>query len=166
MIDMNTAANIAEIAGGVAILFSLMYAGFQIRQSNRIAKAQSIRSMMSSEFLDQYSLANVGRALNDFNSLNIDQKWEFHGYFMRLFANFHMVSQTRNLGLIEDSYLDEWARVIACTIATPGGHQYWESGASRTLAAGTVKILEEYIENNSASVVPYTQLMTWMTEAE
>jgi hypothetical protein len=34
MMDMSTAANIAEIAGGIAILFSLIYTGFQIRQSN------------------------------------------------------------------------------------------------------------------------------------
>ena len=35
MLDINTAANIAEIAGGVAILISLLYVGYQIRQSNR-----------------------------------------------------------------------------------------------------------------------------------
>lgn len=165
MTDMTTAANIAEIAGGIAIFFSLIYAGFQVRQSNRIAKAQSIRSMMSSEFLDQYSLPNVGRALNDFDSLSIDEKWEFHGYFMRLFANYHMVSQTRNLGLIQNSYLEEWARVIACTIS-PGGRQYWESGAKGALESGSVNLLEEYIKNNWAAVVPYNKLMTWMIDSE
>jgi hypothetical protein len=34
MFDINTAANIAEIAGGIAILVSLIYVGYQIRQSN------------------------------------------------------------------------------------------------------------------------------------
>ena len=44
MMDMNTAANIAEIGGGLAILVSLLYVGFQIRQNNKIAKAESIAS--------------------------------------------------------------------------------------------------------------------------
>jgi hypothetical protein len=76
--------------------------------------------MMSSDFLDQYNMANVGRALNNFDSLDFDAKWEFHSYFMRLFANYHMVAQTRNLGLIQDTYLDEWSRVVAATLATVG----------------------------------------------
>ena len=42
MFDINTAANIAEIAGGIAILVSLAYVGYQIRQSNRIASASEI----------------------------------------------------------------------------------------------------------------------------
>lgn len=39
MIDLDTAANIAEIRGGIAILVSLVYVGYQIRQSNRIVSA-------------------------------------------------------------------------------------------------------------------------------
>ena len=46
MIDMNTAANIAEIAGGIAILVSLIYVGYQIRQSNRIASAAALQSVL------------------------------------------------------------------------------------------------------------------------
>ena len=166
MIDMNTAANVAEIAGGIAILVSLTYAGFQIRQSNRIAKAESVRSMMSSDFLDQYNMANVGRALNDFDALDFDAKWEFHTYFMRLFANYHMVAQTRDLGLLQDPYVDEWSRVVAATIVTVVGQQYWESGARQSLEPGTVRILEQYMEKNPESIIPYTQFMAWMTEDE
>ena len=46
MIDINTAVNIAEIAGGIAILVSLLYVGYQIRQSNRIARAASLQAIL------------------------------------------------------------------------------------------------------------------------
>jgi hypothetical protein len=164
MMDMNTAANVAEIAGGIAILVSLTYAGFQIRQSNRIAKAQSVSNMMSSDFLDQHNMANVGRALNDFDSLDFDAKWEFHTYFMRLFSNYLMVAQTRDLGLIQDTYVDQWTKVVAATVVTVGGQQYWESGAKESLEPGIVKILENYIEKNGATIRPYNQYMKWMME--
>ena len=70
MIEMSTAANIAEIAGGVAILISLTYAGFQIRQSNRIAKVESIRSTQGNSFLDEYDMSTIGRGLISFGSLD------------------------------------------------------------------------------------------------
>jgi hypothetical protein len=66
MIDINTAANIAEIAGGIAILVSLSYAGFQIRQSNRIARFDSMRSVQSNSFMDEYDMAIIGRGLISF----------------------------------------------------------------------------------------------------
>lgn len=50
MIDINTAANIAKIGGGIAILVSLVYGGYQIRQSNRIASASALQSV-----LDRYA---------------------------------------------------------------------------------------------------------------
>ena len=54
MMDINTAANIAEIAGGIAILVSLVYVGYQVRQSNRIASASALQSV-----LDRYSDRNI-----------------------------------------------------------------------------------------------------------
>ena len=84
MVDINTAANIAEIAGGIAILVSLVYVGYQIRQSNKIAKAESVRAVQNSTFMDQSDMANIGRAFNEFDSLDYNAKWEFHNYFLRL----------------------------------------------------------------------------------
>ena len=57
MIDISTAANIAEIAGGIAILVSLVYVGYQIRQSNRIASASALQTV-----LDRFS----DRSINTF----------------------------------------------------------------------------------------------------
>ena len=74
MMDMSTAANIAEIAGGVAILISLTYAGFQIRQSNLIGKIESIRSTQSNSFLAEFNMATIGRGLTSFESLNYEEK--------------------------------------------------------------------------------------------
>jgi hypothetical protein len=83
MMEIGTVANIAEIAGGIAILISLTYAGFQIRQSNRIAKVESIRSIMDNSFVDEYDMSIIGRGFNSFDSLDNAEKWEFHTYFLR-----------------------------------------------------------------------------------
>ena len=166
MMDINTAANIAEIAGGIAILVSLTYAGFQIRQSNQIAKVESIRSVLDNSFLDEYDIAAIGRGFNSFDSLDNAEKWAFHSYFMRFFNHYYMAKHTKDFGLIDTATLDGWTHVIAESITTPGGQQYWESGARDSYGREAVEHLEDYIRNNSAAITPYNQRFKWMSETE
>ena len=156
MLDMSTAANIAEIAGGIAILISLTYAGFQLRQSNRIARVESIRSTQSNSFLDEYDMATIGRGLISFDSLDYKGKWEFHCYFLRFLSHYAMVVQTRELGLIEEISVDSWTHAIAETVATPGGQQYWKSGARDSFEPSFVKRIEDYTKNSSAAIISLT----------
>ena len=86
MIDINTAANIAEIGGGIAILVSLIYVGYQVRQSNRIARVESVRATQSMSFMSDFNMADIGRALNEFDSLDYSAKWNFHVYFINLWG--------------------------------------------------------------------------------
>ena len=52
MFDINTAANIAEIAVAIAILISLASVGYQIRRGDRIASASALQSVLDA-FSDQ-----------------------------------------------------------------------------------------------------------------
>ncbi len=166
MIDMNTAANVAEIGGGVAILVSLMYVGFQIRQSNKIAKAESVRAIQNSTFMDQFDMANIGRGLSDFNNLNYNDKWEFHIYFLNLWSQWLIVLESRELGLVTERFIDAWTLVIAQTLITPGMQQYFAQGARDTLMPHALKVIEDYIESNPTTITPYTHQMKWLTETD
>ena len=166
MMEISTVANIAEIAGGIAIFISLTYAGFQIRQSNRIAKVESIRSIMNNSFLDEYDMSTIGRGFNSFDSLDNAEKWEFHTYFLRFLNHYGMAVQTRELGLIDEISLGAWTKVIAESITTPGGRQYWQSGARDSNDPSIVKRIEEYIMDSSSAIVPYNQSFKWMLETE
>jgi hypothetical protein len=164
MIDMNTAANVAEIGGGVAILVSLMYVGFQIRQSNKIAKAESIRAIQSMAFMDQFDMANIGRGLSEFDSMDYNDKWEFHLYFINLWSHWMMVLESRELGLVTERFIDAWTGVVAEIVVTPGVQQYFAQGGSDHLMPHALKVMEDYIESNPATITPYNQQMKWLTE--
>jgi hypothetical protein len=164
MIDINTAANIAEIAGGIAILVSLIYVGFQIRQSNMIAKAESVRAIQDSTFMDQFDMADIGRGFNDFDSLDYNAKWEFHSYFILLWAHWGMILESKELGLVSERFMEAWTEVIAQIVITPGVQQYFAQGARDTLMPHALKAVEDYIESNSATIIPYNQHMKWMLE--
>jgi hypothetical protein len=164
MMDLNTAANIAEIAGGIAILVSLIYVSFQIRQSNMIAKAESVRAIQNSTFMDQFDMASIGRAFNEFDSLDYNAKWEFHSYFILLWAHWGMILESKELGLVSERFSEAWTEVIAQIVITPGVQQYFAQGARDTLMPHVLKAVEDYIESNSATIVPYNQHMKWMLE--
>lgn len=166
MMDINTAANIAEIAGGVAILVSLIYVGFQVRQSNKIAKAESVRAIQSSTFMDQFDMASIGRAFSDFDSLDYNAKWDFHNYFLRLWAHWGMILESKELGLVSERFSEAWTEVIAQIVITPGVQQYFAQGARETLMPHVLKAVEDYIESNSANIIPYNQQMKWLMDNE
>ena len=76
-----------------------------------------------------------------------------------------MVVNTHNLGLLDDSFIDNWSWAIAETLATPGGQQYWEKGGRGAFEPQYVKVIEDYIENNLAKIMPYNNRIKWMLEA-
>jgi hypothetical protein len=59
MTQIEIVANIAEVVSGVAILISLIYVGFQIRQSNRFARAENTRFVLDASLFDGYNYAVV-----------------------------------------------------------------------------------------------------------
>ena len=164
MMDIGTAANVAEIAGGIAILISLTYAGFQIRQSNQIGKIESIRTTQSNSFVAEFNMATIGRGLVSFESLSYEEKWEFNCYIMRFFSHYGLVVQTRDVGFIDDATVSQWTKVLAETLATPGGQQYWESGGRTSIPPDIARHVDDYVRRNSASIVPYNEQQKWMLE--
>ena len=100
--DINTVANIAEIGGGIAILVSLVYVGYQIRQSNRIAKVESVRSTYNMAFMNDFNMADIGRGFDEFNSLEYGAKWDFHTYFLNLWGQWITVLDSKGLGLVSE----------------------------------------------------------------
>jgi hypothetical protein len=163
MIDINTAANIAEIGGGIAILVSLVYVGYQVRQTNVHAEAESIRAMQNTDFLAQYNMAIIGRGFNDFMSLNYDEKWEFHSYFIRFFNHYQMVLESRDRGLVTDALADNWIKAVAEVVVTTGVQQYWQDGARDWFNGESINVLEDYIESNRNSIIPYNKKTSWIS---
>jgi len=79
------AARIVEIVGIVGIIVSLGFLGYELKRSNDIAETEAIATIygMTNELglsmLEDPALsAMFGRALNDFDSLDEDERWRFY----------------------------------------------------------------------------------------
>ena len=158
MIDINTAANIAEIAGGIAILVSLVYVGYQVRQSNRIASASALQAV-----LDRYSDRNIdqymGRAeikdMTDIlvrghhglDSLSPSEDQFFHAWQLREIFHMQNIMQLHTSGLINDIDYQTWLAFTAAQLKTPGGQVCW-GHQTVSLTPTIVEIIETYLKEN------------------
>ncbi len=77
-------ALMAEIAGGVAVVLSLVFVGFQIKGSSDLLAAQAVfdlresNSLMSRDLVTNAELSEMAyRGYNDYASLDGVEKWRF-----------------------------------------------------------------------------------------
>jgi hypothetical protein len=153
--DINTAANIAEITGGVAILVSLVYVGYQIRQSNRIAKAAALQSV-----LDGFSDRTLSRSIeypettdiqirghHCYDDLSLHEQVVFGGLINRDVFHMQNVMQLHSHGLISDVDYQAWLAFTVAQLITPGGGESWNL-MKVSYTPTIVETVEEYIKAN------------------
>ena len=155
MTDITTAANIAEIAGGIAILVSLIYVGYQIRQSNRIASAAALQSVLDgytervlNPFIADGEIIDITHRGNmSWESLSAVEKSQFANMQTRDVLHLQNVMQLHDKGLLDSVDFEAWKAYAAASLATPGGQEAWKY--NRILITPTVvTVLEKYMEEH------------------
>ena len=155
MFDINTAANIAEIAGGIAILVSLVYVGYQIRQSNRIASATALQSVldgfiervMDPMIVDGELTDIINRGLLSWESLSTVEKTRFTIAQGRDVLHVQNVMQLHRKGLLDSVDFEAWIAYGASGLITPGGKEAWKYNREQ-ITPTVVNLLEKYLEEH------------------
>ena len=153
--DINTAANIAEIGGGVAILVSLIYVGYQIRQSNRIASAAAFQSVldgfaeriMSPVIADGEFADIMNRGFMSWESLSTVEKTRFTVAQGREVLHVQNVMQLHDKGLLDSVDFEAWKAYGAASLITPGGKEAWKYNREQ-ITPTVVTLLEKYVEEH------------------
>ena len=155
MFDINTAANIAEIAGGIAILISLIYVGYQIRQSNRIASAAALQSVldgfiervMNPIIADSEITDIMNRGYMSWESLSTVEKTRFTISQGRDVLHVQNVMQLHDKGLLDSVDFEAWKAYGAASLTTPGGKEAWKYNREQ-ITPTVVNLLEEYVKEH------------------
>lgn len=155
MFSIGTAANIAEIMGGVAILISLAYVGYQIRQSNRIASATALQSILEG-FTDRTLTQSMEhpetidvqvRGHYDYDKLSIYEQVLFGGLINRDVINMQNVMQFYDNGLVSKVDYDAWLSFTVANVVTPGGRTCWNM-TKVSYTPTITRVIEDYMEAN------------------
>jgi hypothetical protein len=79
---------IGELVGGVAVIGSLIYVGLQVRQSNRLEKAESIRAATRDYVaaMLQIDADLIRRAILSFEQMSKDDQWRAQTWLAAIFT--------------------------------------------------------------------------------
>ena len=121
---------IGELVGGLAVIGSLIFVGFQVRQSNQLNRAESIRSFARdynaflAQFREPQFLEVFRRSASDFNSLSGSEKSQVHFVLLN-----HLMLGWAD-STIDPQRSSEFARFLdtafATTVRAPGFAQWWD----------------------------------------
>ena len=123
---------LAELAGALGVIASLVYLAVQIRQNTRSAREATSHSLLHD--LQQFrsliaqdpEVARVYReGLRDLRSLNDDDRWRFGALMQFIFSVFETGFHARNVPLFHHQ-LDN----LGWTASRPGARERWSKGAA------------------------------------
>jgi hypothetical protein len=158
MMDISSAANIAEIAGGIAILVSLVYVGYQVRQSNRIASASALQSVLDryadrniDQFMESAEIKDLEELLvrghHSLDNLSRKEGSFFHAWILREIFHMQNIMQLHRRGLLNDIDYQTWLAFTAAVLKTPGGQACWDN-QTVSLTPTIVETIETYMKEN------------------
>jgi hypothetical protein len=116
--------NYGEFVGAIAVVFTLGYLAVQIRQSNRLEVAESIRTTTQSYVtaILQVDPPVFRKAMVDFDGLSGNDQMKVHNYLIALFliAQTEVKLSERGLGELSD-----YPPVLASWTRAPGIQKWW-----------------------------------------
>ena len=116
--------NYGEFIGAIAVVVTLVYLAVQIRQSNKLENAESIRTTTQNyvQTILQVDAPLFRQAMFDFDGLSGDEQMKIHNYLIAMF----LIAQTevklsgRGLGEVSD-----YPPVLASWTRAPGIEKWW-----------------------------------------
>lgn len=130
---LNDLANIGQVIGAIAVVISLIYVAYQIRQNTsavRAATAQSVHEHFANwynSFACDPSLPQIAlKGLKDYGSLADADKARFVATFMAFLSYSQNAFLKWRQGLLEPSLWLGWEQVIMNLVCSPGGKGLWK----------------------------------------
>ena len=155
---------IAEIAGVIAVVVSLIYVGFQVRQNTQQLRhdnlRQSVRSTLDTNWLyhrDDRAFEVFRAGIQSFDALNAKDRALFHSIIVDLAFYFEVVRNMAQSGLVDKSAVATNQRFLVGILATPGGRE-WLRLAEDTLPMPSAAL--DYLKNALASAGSDAPLIT------
>ena len=126
--------SIGEFVSALAVIASLVYLAFQIRQNTRTVRATSSRSFaqMSQDFsamlITDEKVARLYRlGLKDSSQFGEDQAVQFDALMITVFRDFQNTFQQYRKSQLDEDEWEVFARNILWTFRQPGVQQWWQS---------------------------------------
>ena len=153
---------LGELLGAAGVIVTLVYLAIQVRQNTDAVKTSSLEAVMDSWRIVNREImlsnADARRALyvgmNDYESLNQDQKQVFNMLVIEYVLVVHNAWQLNQKGIVSKVDVDAWAKFAIGLLRTPGGMEHWKM--YRKMYTPTVV---EYLDQELAALADQPNLI-------
>jgi len=147
--DWGTLGSIGEFVGGFAVVVSLIYVGFQIRQSSNATRAASQIAIkqLSTQITNQLVAPEMARiylqGLKDSASLSPEDRVRFHSLVLSLFGAYEAGYFQSYFGTIAEEIHEPMSTQANFHLRQPGVERWWNAGGSNRFSRQFVEYLEK-----------------------
>lgn len=141
------AGALGELFGAAAVVLSVLYLAYQIRESRLQAMASAQRELLNTTHLYTHIATTPGatndwrQGLNRYDELDPDTQARFHHLMHPHINHVEAVYRMHQGGMIDEETYDRWMAGIVGIISTTGGKAWW-SRVRITFTPGYVTALE------------------------
>ncbi len=135
--------------GAIGVIASLVYLASQVRQAQRVARAENVReaqaaySRVLQMLVEDGELAAIyDRGCKDPSRLEGVELSRFNYLFLLQFVAFTEIHTAHQRGLMDHVLYERWRAAFANHLQTPGGTRWW-AGARSVLKSDVVRALDE-----------------------
>jgi hypothetical protein len=142
-----TISLIVEVIGATGVIASLIYLSVQIKQSNKVAKAEITKDLYLAsrhaimELASDEHLGKIWTEMRNFESEDIARRYAFYQSFFRLYELQHILNEE---GLLEENMAISYALIIRMFSKTDHFSEYWKN-ARKEFNPDFVNYVEEQI---------------------
>ncbi len=145
--DLDALGNIGDFVGGLAVVVTLIYLAYQIRQNGRhveqaleVSRAQAVRETLINDWTLEVArdpdLARLySRGLRDPEQLAENDLVRFLFLMGTAFATVEKCLLMHQRGLLTDERWNAQLRTLGMFLAQPGGTYYWKRFSSMHTSA-------------------------------
>ncbi len=156
--------NIGEFLGSIAVLISLIYLAIQVKSSTEATKMSTYQSVVSDFGALNRSMAGTPdlsilfvNAMEDFHTLNADEKARVSQLFFVAFHYFENMYYQNQKGYLEDDVWLGWKRLMLTYYSRPGFQTWWSIRRDVFSASFAVFLETSEIDKPVASYFDVTQ---------
>jgi hypothetical protein len=139
MMNWEAVSAIAEIAGLITVIASLIYIGAQSRQANihatanaEVAWLHAWNQIGNSWVSDERTTSVIRNGFGSFNSLSKSDQALFQARVGSTVNHWILAKGLSQKGLISSDIMEEVNKIVIAILSTPGGLEYWEHDSKAT----------------------------------
>lgn len=148
--------NAAEIIGGIAVIASLIFVAYQMKESNLNARETNYRQVMKHNIEmgrlvgSDSTIANLyRRGCGDYEKLNDDERWQFGSLMMAMFSDFNQHYNMFNHKRLDPEFWRSIEHNMKFYLARPGVLMWWHAQPF-VFDSGFTNYINDYITSQQS----------------